>query len=402
MKLMRINLLLILILAGCSKPAEIAATTPYRYLYVSTGLCYAGIGFTAPNINSVGKTLSRVNLTNQTIEVIRDYANFSEENSSTSFASGIVDNNDGYLYAAIENATATGSRRVERIKKEFNGSRTTWYQNSTTFSSVMRDLAKASDGGLLVSRTTAVERLDSIPARKMATVTLAWGQTHAGTCATNNTIITSIIALPSYQGTNFSKYVYSHATAGQNDIAIIGSSGSVAAGDCLANQPSTTAVLTNAVSANLGWNNVLSANATPTAMAYIETPAPATTTGKLIVAYSTNALNTAAASGLNNALVMYDITETSSTAVTIGNGQVLFHDYQYLYGVTALAYDKENNTLYASMSNSLVTAPTAYNIEKFTIDITTPSATRIVNSNGSSFQTSNSFNNCVTSMFVGN
>lgn len=391
-------LAIFLILSSCVKPTELPVSAPNRYLYMSTGLCYAGVGFTAPNVNSVGKTLSRLNLSNQNIEVIRDYADLSEENSGT-YPSGIVDAGNGYLYASVENATATGSRRIDKIKKEFNGERTTWYQNSSVLASVNRGLSVASDGGLLLNRTTVIERFDAIPARKMATVALAWGQTHAGSCATNNTIITDLIALPVFDTSGYGKYIYAHATAGQNDIGIISMNGSVAAADCLANQQSIAASLTNAATANLGYNNVLSANASPTAMAYIATPAPAVTTGKLLVAYSTNAVNTAAASGLNSALVMYDITETTSTA-TITNGQVLYHDHQYFFGVTAMTYDSVEGILYVAMSNSLATAPVGYNIEKFSIDTTTPGATRIVNDNGSSFQTANSFNNCVTGLFV--
>jgi hypothetical protein len=125
-------------------------------------------------------------------------------------------------------------------------------------------------------------------------------------------------------------------------------------------------------------------------------------TGFLLVAYATNAINSTAAGGLNNALVIYDITESSTTAATITNGRVLYHDVQYFYGVTSMAYDAETGILYAASMNSLSsTTPTGYNIEKFQLDLTTPGATRLTNSDNSSFQAANSFNNCVTGMFVG-
>ena len=331
--------------------------------------------------------------------MVRDYADLSQEVAGT-YAAGMQLGSDGYIYAAVENAVATGSRRIDKIEKKYQGAQSIWYQNSSVLTTVNRGLSIASDGGLLLNRTTIIERFDSTPTRKLATLTLAWGQTHAGACVTNNTLVTDVISLPAYTGTTFGKYIYAHATAGQNDIGIISMNGSIAAAECLANQQSITATLTNSATANLGWNNVLSANSTPTSLVYIATPPPATTTGKLLVAYSTATLNTAVASGLNNALVMYDITESSSSAVTLDNGQVLYHDHQYFFGVTGMTYDEASSTLYVATSNSFAVAPVGYNIEKFTIDITTPGATRVPNTNGSSFQSSNTYNNCVTDMFV--
>lgn len=389
-----------LYLFGCLKSAEFASTASNKYLYVSTGLCYAGIGFTVPAIGTVGKTVSRQNLSNLNVEIIRDYGDLSEEVAGT-FVAGLVDGDDGYLYASVENATATGSRRIDKLEKTFQGVRSTWYQNSSVLTTANRSLSIASDGGFVLSRSTIVERFDSTPTRKMATATLAWGQTHAGSCATNNTLITDIISLPAYTGTSFGKYIYSHVAAGQNDIGIISMNGSIGAAECLANQQSTAAVLTNSSTANLGWDVVLSANSSPTSLVYIATPAPATTTGKLLVSYSTSALNTAAAGGLNNALVMYDINETSTSAATISNGQILYHDHQYFYGVTSMAYDEATASMYVATSNSFAAAPVGYNVEKFTIDTLTPSAVRVPNSNGSSFQSANSFNNCITDIFVG-
>lgn len=401
-----IHVFMVLLAVGCAKsgdaPGEEATSVVVpadKYLYVSTGLCYAGIGFTAPAIGTVGKTLSRLNLTNSNIEMIRDYADLSQESAGT-FVASMQLGGDGYIYAAIENASVTGSRRIEKIEKKTQADKSIWFQNSSVLTTAVRSLSLASDGGLILNRTSVIERFDSTPTRKLATLTLAWGQTHAGSCATNNTLITDSISLPAYSGTSFGKYIYAHAAVGQNDIGIIGMNGSASASDCLANQPSTTAVLTNSVTASLGWNTTLSANATPTSLVYIPTPSPATTTGKLLVAYSTAALNTVSAGGLNNALVMYDINETSASAATISNGQILFHDHQYFYGITGMAYDESSAALYVATSNSFLAAPVGYNIEKFTVDINTPSAVRVTNSNGSSFETSNSYNNCVTDMFV--
>lgn len=384
---------------SCSRASDTAAVAASNYLYLSTGVCYAGIGFTPPAVADVGVTLSRLNLSSLNYEIVKDYGDLSDEVVDT-FASGIVDGGDGYIYASVENSTATGNRRIDKIAKAAFGAKSTWFQNSSVFTSVMRGVARVSDGGVLSGGTSTIERFDSTPTRKQATPVLGWGQTHAGACATNNTLITSIVALPAFTGTTVGKYIYANAAAGQNDIGIIGMNGSIDATSCLANAAGASA-LTNTATANQGWNATLAANASPTAMVYIATPT-GTTTGKLLVAYSTNAVNTAAAGGLSNALVMYDVNETDALTATINNGQVLYHDHSYFYGVTAMGYDSTNRFLYVATSNSFATAPVGYNIEKFSIDITTPGATRIPNTDFSSFQSANSLNNCVTGMFVGN
>ena len=119
------------------------------------------------------------------------------------------------------------------------------------------------------------------------------------------------------------------------------------------------------------------------------------------MAYASSSINTNAA--LNNALVMYDVTDTFAGGVeggTIGTGKVLYNDNSYFFGVTSIAYDSNEGTLYAASSNSLGIAPVGYNIEKFSIDLNTPGATRLTNPDLSSFERASSFNNCVTSMIV--
>ena len=384
---------------SCSRAATTDVAGSSNYLYLSTGLCYAGTGFTAPTVTNVGVMLSRLNLSSLNYEIVKDYGDLSDEAVDT-YASGIVDGGDGYIYASVENATATGNRRVDKILKAAFGTRSTWFQNSSVFATAMKGIARVSDGGMLTGGTTTIKRFDSTPTRKEAAPGVDWGQSHQGTCATNNTLITGIVALPAFTGTSVGKYIYSHAAVGQHDIGIIGMNGSIAGTDCLANAAGGAA-LTNAATANSGWGATLSATATPTAIVYIATPT-GTTTGKLLVAYSSSTINTIAAAGLSNGLVMYDVNETSTTAATITNGKVLYHDHAYFFGVTAMGYDSANSKLYVATSNSFNAAPAGYNIEKFSIDLTTPGATRVPNADMSSFQSANSLNNCVTGMFVGN
>ena len=390
---------------SCAKNTDTAATAS-RKLYIATGLCYSGTGFAAQTINNVGQILSRLDLSNHQYEVVHDYANLSEEAAST-YANGITDGGDGNVYVAVENATATGNRRIDKIAKSAFGTKLVW-QPSTVYlaASTLRSISRASDQGFLigtVSGTASVERFDATPTQKEAAPNVSWGANSGGACATNNTKITDLVALPKALATDtIGKYIYAHAAAGQMDVGVISKNGSNVAGNCLANAPGAATFVTAASTADPSYSKQLSANATPTSVVYIPT---GTGTGKVLVAYATNAANAAGASGLNNALVMYDFTENTvaGETATLNNGVVLYNDISYFYGVSAMAYDSSDGSLYVATSNSIsANPPVGYNIEKFQISLTAPSATRIPNSNNSSFEASTSFNDCVTSMFVAN
>lgn len=406
--IMRRNIVLSLILGlifavvgfSCAKNNETAAVASKK-LYIATGLCFSGTGFTAPPVANVGRILSRLDIDTRDYEVVHDYANLSEETSG-SFPAGITDGGDGNVYVAVENATATGNRRIDKIKKAAFGDKVLW-QASTVYlgSGSLGRIARASDQGfiLVASGTQTVERFDATPTRKESTgPNVAWGSASAGACATNNTRITDLVALPKVLSSDtIGKYIYTHAAVGQMDVGVMSKNGSGVAGNCLANVAGAAAIPTAASTADPSFSRTLSANATPTSVVYIPT---GTGTGKVLVSYATNAVNTAGA--LNNALVMYDFTEntTAGETATLGSGVVLYNDTSYFFGVSAMAYDSASGYLYVASSNSLATAPAGYNIERFQIDLTAPSATRIADSNNSSFEESTSFNNCVTSMFV--
>ena len=73
---------------SCSKSSDPVAAAS-SYLYMSTGLCYAGNGFTPPLPADVGVILSRLNLGSLNYEIVRDYGDLSDEVAGT-FANGIV------------------------------------------------------------------------------------------------------------------------------------------------------------------------------------------------------------------------------------------------------------------------------------------------------------------------
>lgn len=393
------------------KDDEVPAAS--RKLYIATGVCYSGTGFTSPTIDDVGQTLVRLDLSSRAYEVIHDYANLASNDPGT-YPAGITDGGDGNIYVAVEDTSAgAGNRKIDRIVKTTFGTKTTWQSNTTLFTTggAFVGIARTSDKGVLFGTTTSVERYDATPGRRTTGTILAptsWGAALANDgagrdCANNNTRVTALIALPSaVSGDQIGKYIYAHSAAGQMDVGVVSKNGGNQAGTCLANAPGA-ATLTAAATADPSLNNVLSATATPTALAYVSTGAG---TGKLLVAYSSSTNNGTTAGTLNNALVMYDFTENTAAGetATLTNGRILYNDDDYFSGVSAMAFDSATNTLYVSRvdANAIVGGvPNGYLIERFTVDLTTPGATRVQDDDNSSFEEANTFTNCITSMFVG-
>lgn len=393
---------------SCAKSNdEVPATS--RKLYIATGVCYNGTGYAAPSIDDVGQLITRVDLDSRNYEIVRDYANLSQETAAGAYPNGMVDGGDGHIYVAVENTTDPGNRRIDKIVKTPFGAQTKIIQTQNPFigsgSGIIRGVARTADKGYIFGNTTTFEHFDAGGARKVTPGALAsWGAALQGPCAGNNTRITEIIALPKVTAGGpgeIGKIIYAHSAVGEHNIGIVGKNGSNAT-NCLFNSSTLPAALTEASTADPSFNESLSATATPTSIVFIPT---GTGTGKLLVAYASSTGNQpqATANGLNNALVMYDFTEstTDPESASLSNGTVLFNGTAF-FGVSAIAYDSATNSLYAAtVKTPGLLPPDGFHIEKFTIDLTTPGATRVLDADNSSFENSNTFNNCVTSMFVG-
>jgi hypothetical protein len=415
---MRRNLILSLILGigfavigfSCSRSSSDSSSSSKK-LYIATGICYSGSGFTAPTIGDVGQLVASLDIDSRQYEVIHDYANLANE-PSESYANGITDGGDGYIYVAVENATSTGNRKIDKILKSTFGTRTVWQPNNSVLAGggVLKGISRTSDKGVIFGTTTSVERYDATPTRVTTGTALAptsWGAALANDgagkdCSANNTKVTDLVALPSaVTGDAVGKYIYSHVAAGQMDIGVVSKQGGNAANTCLANAPGG-ALLTKATTAISAYDNTLSATAAPTSIVYIPTGSG---TGKLLVAYASSSFNGSGVGTLNNALVMYDFTENTAAGetATLTNGTILYNDSDFL-GVSAMAYDSSTHYLYAArvdVNGISGGVPHGYIIERYLIDLTTPGATRVLDSNNSSFEEANSFTNCPTSMFVG-
>ena len=348
--------MMVLLSISCAKKPDDAVTTS-KLLYVSSGLCYSGTGNTTFTAATAGNIIYTVDLTTGNPTIISDYNTSvaSAGDTPTSIVSFDGDN----LLALVENATSPTYRRLEKIPKK-GGVRIPYFGNATTLSSAVRALFRDTSGNLLISRTTAIEKLNSTPARQTIGAATSWITAPAGSCTTSATFLTSIVS------TNTGKIIYTHANAAQNKVGVIKSTGYSVAADCLAG------------------NAAALVNAYPTASVYIAT------SNKLLVLWA------GLTAQANNYVSMYDFDETTGL---LSNETVAFQDTSILYGGSAMTYDPDTSTVYIATANSTSTTVTNYNIEHFTVDTSARTLTRI---GTVPFATGWYGSKCISSMYIGN
>jgi hypothetical protein len=357
---------------GCTKVPEdeAAASSSGRYLYVSSGICYAGGGNTTFTNLTSSNLVTRINLENGTRDrIIADY------NASPAVVGdspvGIVNVDDNYIYVLVENSTTTSARRIEKVEKKTNGARTAFSNNVTAMSAALRSLAKTSNGDLLISKSTGIEKITSGNVR-ITQGANAFIQSPAGSCATSATLHSKVLSLPG------GKVVFFHATANQNRFGIISASGYASGADCLGAQASP-----------------VPATAYPVAAAFDET------NSNLIVAWSGNSTATSV-----NSIWYYPINLTTnviSAGVKIYDASLWPATYPYLlYGMTDMYLDSTTNSLYVATAIATTTAITSFAIEKFTYD-PSQAATSVLTRVGSvPFYQYGLDTKCITSMMIAN
>lgn len=150
-----------------------------------------------------------------------------------------------------------------------------------------------------------------------------------------------------------------------------------------------------------------SSGVSPTSILFIPTTAPTMTTGKLIVAYAPSNTSKGSQSNsinLNHAIVMWDVTESSSTSIKFDRPVVLNNDDQIIIAPSAMAYDEKTSSLYVAVGtqaqSSIQTTGSGYNIEKFELDMTTPKLTRIATKWSRPFMEGNSDTKCISGLTI--
>jgi hypothetical protein len=203
------------LLVACNKSDSPATTAP-RYMYVASGACYGG-GVTTSTGSS---TIVAYNLnTGQETALIADYNSFSPGDNPVAIAAY----DPSHILVTIENASG---RRVDVVSLTALNSITTYLTNSTALSGVLRAMELLSDGSLLISKSSAIEKFSSGKSRVLQGAN-PYINAPGGSCATSTTLISSLQTLSN------GKILYAHAGATPNNkIGLISATGYSTAADC--------------------------------------------------------------------------------------------------------------------------------------------------------------------------
>ncbi|HEY1080067.1 MAG TPA: hypothetical protein VGE46_08210, partial [Bdellovibrio sp.] len=132
-----------------------------RYLYVATGACYSGTGNTTYAAATASNIIFKVNLQTGVYEGrVADFTKATEASGTTPVS--IADYDSTRMMVLLEHS---GQRRIELIEKKISGERQSFYSNTSAtapigiLQSVAKYLITVPDG-FLVSRTTAIEKMD--------------------------------------------------------------------------------------------------------------------------------------------------------------------------------------------------------------------------------------------------
>jgi len=316
-------------LIGCDQ-TESQTSAAASYLYVSAGVCYSGNNTAFTNLTSSNVIYRLDASTGAFIDVIADY--MAAPSNPGDSPAGIFNIDSTSMYVAVENTTTTSLRRIERIEKSPSGQRQTFNNNTTALSAVLRDLFMLPNGDLLISRSTAVEYINSASAR----VGTPFISASAAPCNTSTTLVPKVLTLSN------GKIVFLHAAAAQNRFGIF---------------------------ATAGGTTCASAQAAPNVNAFPTNAAYDALNNKLLVSYSGNAVTTDL-----NSIYVYTINETTnaiSSPQKIYDASLYPATYSYLlYGISAMTFDASNTYLYVATAISSTTTIVNYAIEKFLYDPT--------------------------------
>lgn len=403
----------VLVFVGCKQKEE-SSTLP-QALYISSGQCNSGQGITTYTAVNSSRMISKVDLTTGAFSSVLDLSapyvggNFAAETGIQS----LIDSGNS-IYALTENSLTMTDRKILKIPKASPYNTVTYSNDPAAFTNtaahITRNMAMDADGTLLFSKSIAVEKIGTNVLR-IPMGANPWVNAPAGSCATSNALMTAVNVMPLFTGATSGKLIYAHqgATAALNRLGIISMNGYNAAADCLNGVQISATTHVNAP----GITGALTFNATngvsPTAMVYI--PNSGSTGGKLIVAYSTSV-----ATDMNNnsnlvfAIVMWTVTETALGTATLATAApnlpvVLYRDWTNIFGISAMAYDPATGSLYVSTPSqpgvaNATTSGYGYKIEKFALDLTTPSLT-LIRPNNKPFLDRSSATKCITGLAVG-
>lgn len=358
-----------LILSACQKKVntEAASAAPpselpeeaSRYLYFSAGGCYVGTltGTRALSTSAAG-LISRINLDSAQIQGVPIYDLF--QTGLNFWTVGITNYDDEYLLANM--ATSTAGFRIDKIKKNGLQSKEDYLTDITNLTGILRNINLLTDGSVLVSRSTIIEKYNESKIRVMNTpATASFIAAPAGSCASSNTLMSAVVPLPN------GNILYTHAGGATNNrVLVIDSAGYDATADC-------KGVVT--------FNGTASPAtvAAPTAAVLV----PNTDPYQIIV-------STASTTAGNDQLWLFTVNSTTSAVSFVKS---LYNDPSYVRGASAMTYDPTTNELYVANGSTLL----GNTIEKFAYNPATQTMTRASTFMGLNFDTQ-----CINSMFIAN
>lgn len=349
-----------------------------RYLYVASGACYSGTGNTTYTTATASNIIFRINLQTGAYEGrIADLTKATEAPGTSPVS--ISDYDSTRLMALLEH---TGQRRIELIEKKISGERQSFYSNTSAtapigiLQSVAKYLITVPDG-FLVSRTTAIEKMDLGKNRRAGNGTNAWVNLPGGACAGTTVNITSLLTYPTTTTTSGYNIIYTHSL----------------------NASSATSNRVGVISGDIGWNGTsgcLDDQSTVAATAYPTSSVYMSAFKRLAVSYAgTNV-------ALQNSIHTYAV-DDAATSNIISDTVNSYENPGVIYGASAMVWDEVNGYLYVatggSVTNNFTTGNVPYNIEKFSYDPTTKKFSR---ANNTTFYPGNLETRCISSMFIGN
>lgn len=354
------SLLLGVVVCSCAKPPDDpTANGASRYLYMSSGMCQAGSNTTFTTLTASNRVI-RINLnTGLTDSILADYN--SPPATTGDSPVGIAPFDSDNIMVVIERS---GARRLEKVPKSAYATRIPFSNDTTSaLTNTLLGMVKTPDNGYIISRTNGTAKISSSGLTQVATFMT---NNPGGSCGTANNKYAALAA------TSFGHLFFANSAASNNKIGIIKNSGSTCLGGLAA--PSATAF--------------------PSAAVFIPGYE------QIIVAYAGSAVTTDL-----NSLYVYSVTEDANTA-SLSAGTKIYDAASYpgtypylLYGVSAMAFDATDNSLYVATAITTTTKVAQYNIEKFTYD---PVNKTLVRSSSPPFISYSLDTKCISGLFVDN
>lgn len=345
--------------SAAKNDSSTTASTSTRYLYFASGGCYVGtLTGSKTTAATASGLVNRVLLDSAQIQGVPVFDYF--QSGLNLWPVGITDYDSDYML--VNMMTSTAGFRVDKIKKSGLQSKLDYLTDITNLNTALRGIVLQSDGSILISRSTIIEKYNSQTIRvQNSTATASYINNPAGSCASSNTLVSSILTLPN------GNILYTHAGGATNNrVGVVDKTGYAVVGDCKsavtfsgASSPATIAVPTSAVLV------------------------PNTDPYQIIVATASSTIG-------NDQLYLFTVNSSTNVVTYVKS---LYNDNTILRGISAMTYDSTTNTLYAANGSTSL----GNTIEKLTYDSTTQTLTRT-----GTFLGMNSDSQCINSMFISN